>query len=168
MVTEADRRFLERAIAEARSGLDEGGIPIGAVLVVDGELLGVGHNRRVQDGSVIRHAEMDALESAGRLPASTYRRATLYTTLSPCPMCVGAVRLYEIPRVVIGENRTYLGDEALLRDEGVEIVVADDPACREMLEDFARRHPGVWSEDIGLEPAELRVEPHTGGGATAA
>jgi cytosine deaminase len=149
-----DRELLDRALAEARAGSDEGGIPVGAVLVVDGEIVGVGRNRRLQRGSVIHHAEMDALEDAGRLPASAYRRATLYTTLSPCPMCAGAIRLYEIPRVVVGEHDTYLGDEALLRREGVEIVVVGDPECRRLLEGFARRCPDAWDEDLGIDPDE--------------
>ena len=151
-LTAVDREFLGRAISEARDGLEEGGIPIAAALVVDGELVGIGRNRRVQRGSVIRHGELDALEHAGRLKSSVYRSATLYTTLSPCPMCAGAIRLYQIPRVVIGENRTYLGDEALLQREGVAVVVADDPECRELLEQFASRHPDVWAEDIGVDP----------------
>jgi cytosine deaminase len=155
-VTAADREFLGRAVAEARTGFEEGGIPIGAVLVIDGAVAGVGRNRRLQHGSVIRHGEMDALEEAGRLPASAYRRATLYTTLSPCPMCAGAIRLYEIPSVVVGENRTFMGDEALLRREGVEVVVVDEPECRRLLEEFVGRHPQMWAEDIGVDAAEPR------------
>lgn len=153
-VADADRAFLERAIAEARAGSREGGIPVGAVLVIDDQVVGAGRNRRMQQGSVIRHGEMDALEAAGRLPAAAYRRATLYTTLSPCPMCAGAIRLYEIPRVVVGEHRTYQGDEDTLRRDGVEVLVVDDPECRALLEEFARRHPDVWAEDIGVDPGE--------------
>ena len=124
--------------------------------MIDQEIVGAGRNRRVQRGSVIHHGELDALETAGRLPPSAYRQATLYTTLSPCPMCAGAVRLYEIPRVVIGENRTYVGDEALLRGQGVEVVVVDDPECRALLERFARQHPDQWAEDIGVDADEPR------------
>jgi cytosine deaminase len=148
---EADQRFLDVAIAEARAGLAEGGIPIGAALVVDGEVLGAGHNRRVQLGSPIRHGETDALEVAGRLPASVYRRATMYTTLSPCHMCTGAILLYEIPRVVLGENRTFLGAEDLLRAHGVEVVNADSDECYRLMQDFIAEHPELWNEDIGEE-----------------
>jgi cytosine/creatinine deaminase len=142
---------LAAAIAEARVGLAEGGIPIGSALVVDGEVVGRGHNRRVQQGSVVLHAEMDALENAGRLPASTYRRSTIYTTLSPCDMCTGAVLLYGIPRVVIGENRTFLGGEDLLRSRGVALEVVDDPTCVAMMEEFIAANPELWQEDIGEE-----------------
>jgi cytosine deaminase len=141
--------FLDAAIAEAEQGLVEGGIPIGSVLVLDGEIVGRGHNQRVQKGSPILHGEMDALENAGRLPASTYRRAIIYTTLSPCEMCTGAILLYEIPRVVIGENRTFLGAEDLLRGSGVEVVVVDDPRCVRMMEEFIATYPDLWNEDIG-------------------
>lgn len=144
-----DRRFLAAAIEEARAGRDEGGIPIGSVLVVDGSIVGRGHNRRVQDGSVVLHAEMDALENAGRLPASTYRRATLYSTLSPCDMCSGAALLYGIPRVVVGEHETFTGPEAHLRDRGVEVMVLDDPECVALMTDFIATHPDLWNEDIG-------------------
>lgn len=141
--------FLDAAVAEAEAGLGEGGIPIGSVLVVDGEIVGRGHNRRVQKGSVILHGEMDALEQAGRLPAAVYRRSTIYTTLSPCPMCTGAILLYGIPKVVIGENRTFLGAEDLLRRNGVEMVVVDDPRCVEMMTRFIAANPELWNEDIG-------------------
>jgi creatinine deaminase len=145
----ADGALLELAKAEARAGLAEGGIPIGAVLMVDGIVLGAGHNRRVQLGSAIRHGETDALEAAGRLPASVYRRATMVTTLSPCDMCTGAILLYEIPKVVIGENRTFLGGEELLRSRGVELVVLDDAECVAMMQAFIVERPELWNEDIG-------------------
>jgi cytosine deaminase len=141
--------FLRIAVEEARHGLAEGGIPIGSVLVHQGTVLGRGHNRRVQQGSVVLHAEMDALERAGRQPAAVYRECTLYTTLSPCAMCSGAILLYGIPRVRIGENRTFLGEEELLRGRGVEVQVLDDAECREMMERFIRENPGLWNEDIG-------------------
>lgn len=141
--------FMEAAIEEARQGRAEGGIPIGSVLVLDNRIIGRGHNRRVQSGSVIHHAEMNCLENAGRLPASTYRRCTLYSTLSPCPMCSGAVLLYGIPRVVVGENQTFQGPEALLRSQGVELVVRDDPACIRLMREFIAAEPGLWNEDIG-------------------
>jgi cytosine/creatinine deaminase len=147
--TEHDRQLLADAVAEARAGLAEGGIPIGAVLVVDGEVVGRGHNRRVQMGSAIRHGETDALENAGRLPATTYAKSTMYTTLSPCHMCTGAMLLYKIPRVVVGENRTFLGAEDLLRQHGVEVVVLDDGECVQMMTDFIAAHPTLWNEDIG-------------------
>ncbi len=145
----ADQAGLDAAIEEARAGLAEGGIPIGSALVIDGEIVGRGHNRRVQEGSVVLHAEMDCLERAGRLPASAYRRATLYTTLSPCDMCTGAVLLYGIPRVVIGENDTFLGGEALLEARGVELVRADDASCKQLMRDFIATQPELWNEDIG-------------------
>ena len=141
--------FLQAALAEARQGLHEGGIPIGSVLVRDNRILGRGHNRRQQAGSVVLHAEMDALERAGRQPAAVYRDCTLYTTLSPCAMCSGAILLYGIPRVVIGENRTFLGEEDLLRSRGVTVEVLQDPACEQLLADFIRDHPDLWNEDIG-------------------
>lgn len=144
-----DLAFLEVAKGEARQGLSEGGIPIGAALVVGGRVIGAGHNRRVQLGSPIRHGETDALEHAGRQPAAVYRRATMYTTLSPCDMCTGAILLYEIPRVVIGENRTFLGGEDYLRSRGVDVVVADDPECVAMMEELIVAHPELWHEDIG-------------------
>jgi creatinine deaminase len=140
---------LDAARDEARIGLEEGGIPIGSVLTVDGEIVGRGHNRRVQQGSVILHAEMDALERAGRLPAGTYRRSVVYTTLSPCDMCSGAILLYGIPRVVVGENRTYTGAEDHLRAMGVEVEIVDDPRCVSMMQQFIAGNPELWNEDIG-------------------
>ena len=144
-----DREALDVALEQARIGRAEGGVPIGAALVIDGEVVGVGHNRRVQLGSAIRHGETDALENAGRLPASAYRRATMVTTLSPCDMCTGAILLYGIPRVVIGENRTFVGGEDLLRSRGAEVVNLDSTECRELLEGFIAEHPDTWNEDIG-------------------
>lgn len=141
--------FMEAAVAEARLGLEEGGIPIGSVLVVDDEIVGRGHNRRVQRGSVVLHAEMDCLENAGRLSPATYRRAKLYSTLSPCDMCSGTALLYKIPHIVVGENRTFQGPEAYLRSRGVTIEVVDDPACRKLMEQFIAAHPELWNEDIG-------------------
>ena len=146
-----DATFLEAAIDQARQGRAEGGIPIGAALVVDGEVLGAGRNRRIQLGSPIRHGETDALEVAGRQPASVYRRSTMYTTLSPCHMCTGAILLYEIPRVVIGENRTFMGAEDLLRSHGVEVVNLDSEECYRMMQEFIAEHPELWNEDIGEE-----------------
>jgi cytosine deaminase len=148
-MNEDDARFLALAIEQARIGRSEGGIPIGAVLAADGEVLGAGHNRRIQLGSPIRHGETDALEAAGRQPASVYRRSTMYTTLSPCDMCTGAILLYGIPRVVIGENRTFMGGEDYLRSRGVEVIVADDPECIRMMEEFIAEEPELWNEDIG-------------------
>lgn len=144
-----DRKGLDAAIAEARLGREEGGIPIGSALMIDGEIVGRGHNRRVQKGSVVLHAEMDCLEDAGRLPASAYARATLYTTLSPCSMCTGAALLYGIPRVVIGENTTFMGGEDLLRDRGVETVLVDSAECVAIMRDFIAAEPELWNEDIG-------------------
>ena len=141
--------FLQAALDEARQGLREGGIPIGSVLLRDGRILGRGHNRRQQAGSVVLHAEMDALERAGRQPAAVYRACTLYTTLSPCAMCSGAILLYGIPRVVVGENRTFQGEEELLRSRGVTVEVVQDAACERLLADFIRDHPDLWNEDIG-------------------
>ena len=141
---------LQHAISEARKGRDEGGVPIGGALIADdGTVLGLGHNRRVQDGSAIRHGETDALENAGRLPASAYRRSTMYTTLSPCDMCSGAILLYGIPHVIVGENKTFMGEEELLRSRGVRVDVVDDPRCVELMARFIREHPEVWNEDIG-------------------
>jgi cytosine deaminase len=154
MTTPTDQAFLDVAIEQARIGRDEGGVPIGAVLVADGRVLGVGRNRRVQDGSAIRHGETDALEAAGRLPASVYRRATMYTTLSPCDMCTGAILLYGIPRVVIGENRTFVGGEDYLRARGVEVVNLASEECVELMAEFVSAHPDVWNEDIGEEIGE--------------
>jgi cytosine/creatinine deaminase len=145
------QEFMDAALSEARVGRSEGGIPIGAALVADGRILAVGRNRRVQQGSAIRHGETDALENAGRLPASVYARATMYTTLSPCDMCTGAILLYGIPRVVIGENRTFLGAEDLLRTRGVEVVVLDSEECAQMMSEFIAEHPDLWNEDIGVE-----------------
>jgi cytosine/creatinine deaminase len=146
-----DNEYLQAAIAEARVGLAEGGIPIGAALIVDGQVLAVGHNRRVQEGSAIKHGETDCLENAGRLPASVYARSTMVTTLSPCDMCTGAILLYGIPRVVVGENTTFLGGEDYLRSRGVEVVVLDDPECVQMMNDFIAANPVLWNEDIGEE-----------------
>lgn len=144
-----DYRFLDLAIQQARTGLSEGGIPIGAALVADGVVLGVGRNRRIQLGSPIRHGETDALETAGRQTAETYRRSTMYTTLSPCDMCTGAILLYGIPRVVIGENRTFMGAEDLLKTRGVDVEVADNSECVDLMERFIADNPTVWNEDIG-------------------
>jgi cytosine/creatinine deaminase len=138
------------AIAEAEAGLAEGGIPIGSVLVHQGKIVGAGHNRRVQRGSAILHGEMDALEQAGRLPASVYTQSVLYTTLSPCPMCSGAILLYKIPRVIVGENVTFMGEEELLRSRGVTVEVLQDPRCIELMKRFIRENPSVWNEDIGV------------------
>lgn len=141
--------FLKAAIDEARQGRDEGGIPIGSVIVHDGRIIGHGHNRRVQQGSAILHGEMDAFENAGRQPASVYAESTLYTTLSPCAMCTGAILLYGIRKVVIGENQTFLGEEDLLRSRGVEVTVVQDPTCIEMMRTFIAQQPALWNEDIG-------------------
>jgi cytosine deaminase len=141
--------FMQAAIDEAKAGLAEGGIPIGSVIVHQGRIIGRGHNRRVQRGSAILHAEMDALENAGRQPAAVYRDAVLYTTLSPCAMCSGAILLYGIPKVVIGEHRSFLGEEALLRARGVTLEVLQDPACMDLMREFIAAHPGLWNEDIG-------------------
>lgn len=143
-------RFMELAMAEAEKGMAEGGIPIGSVLVCDGKVLGSGRNQRVQAGSAIRHGEMDALENAGRQSADVYARSTLYTTLSPCAMCSGAILLYGIPHVIIGENRTFQGEEELLRKHGVELEVLDDSDCIELMERFIREKPELWNEDIGV------------------
>ena len=142
--------FIDAAIAEAQAGLAEEGIPIGSVLVHEGRIVGRGHNRRVQRGSAILHAEMDALENAGRLPAAVYTRSVLYTTLSPCAMCTGAVLLYRIPRVVVGENVTFRGEEELLRSRGVEVTVLQDGRCIEMMQRFIHEQPALWNEDIGV------------------
>lgn len=143
--------FMTAAINEARQGLAEGGVPIGSVLVHDGRIIGRGHNRRVQQGSVVLHGEMDALENAGRQPAQVYRESVLYTTLSPCSMCSGAIVLYGIARVVIGENRTFLGEEDHLRERGVSVEVVQDPICIELMEAFIARSPELWNEDIGVD-----------------
>jgi creatinine deaminase len=141
--------FMQAAIEEARIGLSEGGIPIGSVLVIDGRIVGRGHNRRVQRGSAILHAEMDALENAGRLAAHDYRRATLYSTLSPCDMCSGTALLYRIPRIVIGEHTTFRGPEDYVRSRGVELTILNDPTCIALMRDFIAAHPDLWNEDIG-------------------
>ena len=141
--------FMKAAIAEAEAGAREGGIPIGSVLVHDGRIIGRGHNRRVQRGSAVLHGEMDALENAGRQPPAVYRRSVLYTTLSPCAMCSGAVLLYGIPNVIVGENETFVGEEDLLRSRGVVVDVLQDPTCIDMMRRFIRDHPELWNEDIG-------------------
>jgi cytosine deaminase len=143
--------FLRAAIEEARAGLAEGGIPIGSVLVIDGKIVGRGHNRRVQKGSAILHAEMDCLENAGRLKARDYQRATLYSTLSPCDMCSGTALLYKIPRIVIGENVTFRGPEDHVRSRGVRLEIVGDAECIEMMRAFIREHPELWNEDIGVD-----------------
>lgn len=142
-------KFLEAAIAEARQGQDSGGIPIGSVLVIDEKIAARGHNRRVQRGSSILHAEMDCLENAGRLTAEDYQRAVLYSTLSPCDMCSGAILLFKIPKVVIGENRTFKGPEEYLRSRGVELEIADSRECYQLMQDFIRDNDALWNEDIG-------------------
>ena len=142
-------QFLQAAIEEAEQGLREAGIPIGSVLVYRGRIIGRGHNRRVQKGSVVLHGEMDALENAGRQAAAVYRECTLYTTLSPCPMCSGAILLYGIPTVIVGENRTFMGEEDLLRSRGVQVDVVQDHACIAMMTDFISASPQLWNEDIG-------------------
>lgn len=142
--------FLPAAIDEARKGLAAGGIPIGSVLVCDGHVIGRGHNQRVQRGSVIHHGEMNCLENAGRQPAAVYRRCVLYTTLSPCPMCSGAILLYKIPRVVVGENVTFMGDEDHLRRQGVQVDVLQDEECLRLMREFIAAHPQLWNEDIGV------------------
>lgn len=142
--------FLEAAIQEAELGLKEGGIPIGSVLVIDGKIIGRGHNRRVQKGSAILHAEMDCLENAGRLKAKDYQRATLYSTLSPCDMCSGTALLYKIPKIVIGENKTFQGPENYVRTRGVEITLLQDPKCIQLMKEFIQTRPELWNEDIGV------------------
>jgi cytosine deaminase len=141
--------FMAAAVAEAEAGLSEGGIPIGSVLVYQGRIIGRGHNRRVQKGSAILHGEMDALENAGRLPAPVYTQSVLYTTLSPCSMCSGAILLYKVPRVVVGENVTFLGEEELLRSRGVAVEVLQEARCIELMRKFINDHPSLWNEDIG-------------------
>jgi creatinine deaminase len=142
--------FLAAAIQEAEQGLREGGIPIGSVIVWQGKIIGRGHNRRVQKGSAVLHGEIDALENAGRQPAAVYRESTLYTTLSPCAMCSGAILLYGIPRVIIGENKTFVGEEALLVSRGVQLEVRQDPTCIRLMAELIRTHPELWNEDIGV------------------
>jgi cytosine deaminase len=141
--------FMQAAYEEALKGYQEGGIPIGSVLVHNGKIIGRGHNRRVQRGSVVLHGEMDALENAGRQSASVYRECTIYTTLSPCPMCSGTILLYGIPRVVIGENSTFMGEEELLKSRGVSLEVVDHPDCKALMQQFITEHPSLWNEDIG-------------------
>jgi len=141
--------FMEAAFEEAKLGYQEGGIPIGSVLVHQGRIIGRGHNRRVQKGSVVLHGEMDALENAGRQPASVYRECILYTTLSPCPMCSGTILLYGIPNVVIGENRTFMGEEELLKSRGVDVLVLDHKGCQDLMQKFIEENPRLWNEDIG-------------------
>lgn len=142
-------KFLQAAIEEAKKGLEEGGIPIGSVLVIDGKIIGRGHNRRVQKGSAILHAEMDCFENAGRLKASDYKKAILYSTLSPCDMCSGTALLYKIPKVVIGENKTFQGPEDYVRSHGIELEILNDPECIKLMEDFIKAKPELWNEDIG-------------------
>ena len=144
-----DAEFMRAAVAEAEAGLREGGIPIGCVIVHHGRIIGAGHNRRVQRGSVVLHGEMDAMENAGRQRAEVYRGCTLYTTLSPCAMCTGAILLYGIPRVVIGEHATFLGEEELLRSRGVQVEVLQDADCIRLMTEFIAAHPALWNEDIG-------------------
>ncbi|MCW8828905.1 MAG: nucleoside deaminase [Gammaproteobacteria bacterium] len=148
-------KFMQAAIAEAKKGAVEGGIPIGSVLVIDGKIVGRGHNRRVQQGSAVLHAEMDCLENAGRLKAADYRRAVLYSTLSPCDMCSGAVLLYGIPRIVVGENRTFHGPEEYVRSRGVVVEVVDNSECRQLMETFISDNPALWDEDIGDETSGI-------------
>ena len=143
-------QFMQASIEQARLGLSEGGIPIGSVLVIDDAIVGRGHNRRIQKGSAILHAEMDCLENAGRRSGKEYRRATLYSTLSPCDMCSGTALLYGIPRVVVGENRTFQGPEAYVRSRGVEITILDDAECVALMQDFIAKNPELWNEDIGV------------------
>jgi len=143
-------KFLKAAFDEAQKGLQEGGIPIGSVIVHKGRIIGRGHNRRVQQGSTVLHGEMDAFENAGRQPASVYRKCTLYTTLSPCPMCSGAMLLYGIPKVIVGENTTFQGEEELLRSRGVDVEVLQDKACIQMMQAFITERPELWNEDIGI------------------
>ncbi len=142
--------FLAAAIEEARKGLAAGGIPIGSVLVCDGKIIGRGHNQRVQHGSVIHHAEMNCLENAGRQRASVYRRCTIYSTLSPCPMCSGAILLYGIPRVIVGENVTFRGPEEYVRSQGVQVDILQDKECVQIMHEFIRKNPELWNEDIGV------------------
>ena len=142
--------FLYAAIEEAEMGMKEGGIPIGSVLVYQDKIIGRGHNRRVQQNSAILHGEMDAIENAGRLPASIYKQSVLYTTLSPCAMCSGAILLYQIPRVIVGENTTFMGEEGVLRSRGVVVDVVQDPRCIELMKQFISEHPSLWNEDIGV------------------
>ena len=148
-MTEDHNLYFEEAIKQARKSLSEGGIPIGSVLVHEGRIIGQGHNKRVQKGSAVLHGEMDALENAGRLSANIYRNSTIYTTLSPCSMCSGAILLYEIPRVIIGENKTFMGEEELLRSRGVEVIVLQNDECVQLMTKFIKDNPELWNEDIG-------------------
>lgn len=150
METPSTDLFMQAAIDEARQGVAEGGIPIGSVIVYRGEIIGRGHNRRVQQGSTVLHGEMDALENAGRQPAAVYRESVLYTTLSPCPMCSGAILLYGIPRVIVGENRTFMGEEDLLRSRGVTVEVLQSAECIQLMREFIAAKPELWNEDIGV------------------
>lgn len=143
-------QFFEEAVNQAKIGLQEGGIPIGSVIVHDNKILGKGHNKRIQEGSVVLHGEMDALENAGRQKAAVYKESILYTTLSPCPMCSGTIILYGIPKVVVGENRTFLGEEDLLRSKGIEVIVLNDAECIDMMTKFINEKPQLWNEDIGV------------------
>jgi len=142
--------FLIAAIQEAKKGFEEGGIPIGSVIVHNNEIIGSGHNKRIQEGSVVLHGEMDALENAGRQKAAVYKESILYTTLSPCPMCSGAILLYGIPKIIIGENKTFMGEEELLKSKGVEVIVLNDDECIEMMTNFIKEKPKLWNEDIGV------------------
>ncbi len=144
-------KFFEEAVNQARKGLAEGGIPIGSVIAYKDAILGRGHNRRIQQGSVILHGEMDAFENAGRQEAKVYKESVIYTTLSPCPMCSGAILLYGIPKVIIGENKTFRGSEELLRNNGVEVILLDDEECIKLMETFIKENPKLWNEDIGVE-----------------
>ncbi|HET6566040.1 MAG TPA: nucleoside deaminase [Xanthomonadales bacterium] len=150
MVTPQNEQFMQAAIEEARQGVAEGGIPIGSVLVHNGRIIGRGHNRRVQQGSTVLHGEMDALENAGRQPAAVYRESVLFTTLSPCPMCSGAILLYGIPHVIVGENQTFMGEEELLRERGVKVEVVQSETCIELMRQFIADKPELWNEDIGV------------------
>ena len=143
-------KFLAIAIEQAKIGLEAGGIPIGSVLVIDNEIVGRGHNKRVQQGSSVLHAEMDCLENAGRLSSAEYNRATIYSTLSPCDMCTGAILLYKIPRLVVGENRTFKGPESYIQERGVQVQVVDSQQCYQMMQKFISDHPALWNEDIGV------------------
>ena len=154
-MNETDREYLNLAIEQARIGWDEGGVPIGAALVHDGKVLAVGRNRRVQMGSAIRHGETDCIENAGRLPAEVYRNSVLYTTLSPCTMCAGTAILYDIPRIVVGENQTFEASEEWLRSHGVEVEVVDDAECLELMQKMLRERPQIWAEDIGVTEGEV-------------
>lgn len=143
-------KFIKAAIDEAKKGLKEGGIPIGSVIVYQGKIIGRGHNRRIQEGSVVLHGEMDAFENAGRQSTNVYKNCTLYTTLSPCAMCSGAILLYGIPRIIIGENKSFLGEEALLKSRGVDVMVVDNQECKDMMTSFITNNPELWNEDIGV------------------